>query len=147
LKSFLPGYYYYSKDEQPVKWYNRDWEKFDAVANNPASIDDLREALEKAVHRQLMSDVPYGVLLSGGLDSSIISAVAKKFASKRIETGDTQQPGGHSCTRLLLAWLVPPTCCGTQSGRCHWHSSPRNHFSVQEGIDAIRDVDIPSRNL
>ena len=62
--------------------------EYDAVKDNETDIKKLRTALEEAVHRQLMSDVPYGVLLSGGLDSSITSAIAKKYADKRIESGD-----------------------------------------------------------
>lgn len=83
---FLPGHYFYSKEGKMKQWYTRDWTDYEAVKNNPASVTDLHDALEEAVHRQLMSDVPYGVLLSGGLDSSVISAIAKKYAAKRIET-------------------------------------------------------------
>ena len=80
-----------SSDENGYKkWYSRDWESFDNVKNNSTDIDQLEKALSNAVHSQLMSDVPYGVLLSGGLDSSITSALAKKFASKRVESGDTK---------------------------------------------------------
>ncbi|WP_430283768.1 asparagine synthase-related protein, partial [Pseudoalteromonas sp.] len=87
IELFPPGHYMSSKDGELVKWYNREWTEFDAVKENETSIQELKEALEAAVKRQLMSDVPYGVLLSGGLDSSITSAVAKKFAQKRIESG------------------------------------------------------------
>ena len=87
IEEFLPGQYLYSPDKKPTQWYKRDWENFDAVKDNVSDIDVLRDALEAAVERQLMADVPYGVLLSGGLDSSIISAIAKKHAEKRIEDG------------------------------------------------------------
>ena len=86
IQEFLPGHYLYSKDGVMTKWYSRDWMDYSAVENNSTSIEDLKEALEASVHRQLMSDVPYGVLLSGGLDSSVVSAIAKKFAPKRIES-------------------------------------------------------------
>ena len=79
-----------SKDSNPVKWYNPDWKNYNSIRNNNTSINELHDALSDSVHRQLMSDVPYGVLLSGGLDSSITSALAKKFSAKRVETGDTQ---------------------------------------------------------
>ena len=82
-----------------TKWYIRDWMDYENVKDNPASIEELHDALEAAVQRQLMSDVPYGVLLSGGLDSSITSAIAKKYAAKRIETGgkaDAWWPQLHS---------------------------------------------------
>src|SRR5574344_225612 len=82
IEEFKPGHYLSSKDGKMTRWYKRNWMEFDAVKNNQASISELKEALENAVHRQLMSDVPYGVLLSGGLDSSIISAIAKKYAAK-----------------------------------------------------------------
>ena len=68
------------------RWYTREWTDYESVKDNDAKVSDVKEALEDAVHRQLMSDVPYGVLLSGGLDSSVISAIAKKYAAKRIET-------------------------------------------------------------
>lgn len=88
---FLPGHYYSSKEGQMKRWYHRDWFEYEAVKDNAASIDELRVGLQDAVRRQLMSDVPYGVLLSGGLDSSVISAIAKKFANRRVETGSTSE--------------------------------------------------------
>ena len=79
-----------SKDNQLVKWYDRDWMNFDSVKDNKTNLEDLQTALENAVHRQLMSDVPYGVLLSGGLDSSITSALAKKYSKNRVESNDVK---------------------------------------------------------
>ena len=70
---FLPGHYYWSGEGKVTRYYKRDWMEFDAVKDNPASSEDIRQALRSAVKQQLMSDVPYGVLLSGGLDSSIVS--------------------------------------------------------------------------
>lgn len=96
---FLPGHYYWSKEGKMTRWYTRDWFQYDAVKDNPASVQDVHDALENAVKRQLMSDVPYGVLLSGGLDSSVISAIAKKYAAKRVETDqktDAWWPQLHS---------------------------------------------------
>ena len=91
IELFPPGHYLSSNDSNPVKWYNPDWKNYNLVKKNPTRINELHDALSDAVHRQLMSDVPYGVLLSGGLDSSITSALAKKFSAKRVETGDTQE--------------------------------------------------------
>ena len=99
VKTFPPGHYYDSREKELKRWYTRDWEHYEAVEHNGADPRVLRAALESAVQRQLMSDVPYGVLLSGGLDSSIISAIAKKFAAKRIETdgkSDAWWPRLHS---------------------------------------------------
>ena len=96
---FLPGHYYWGKEGRMTRWYTRDWFRYDAVKDNPASVQDVHDALENAVKRQLMSDVPYGVLLSGGLDSSVISAIAKKYAAKRVETDqktDAWWPQLHS---------------------------------------------------
>ncbi|MDP2114918.1 MAG: asparagine synthase-related protein, partial [Bacteroidota bacterium] len=91
IEEFLPGKYLYSPDGEIKTWYEREWTSFDAVKDNGFDIAVLRKALEDAVHRQLMSDVPYGVLLSGGLDSSVISAIAKKYAAFRIESQDSEQ--------------------------------------------------------
>ena len=90
IELFPPGHYLESVEKTPSRWYKRDWVDFEKVKSNPTSLENLHDALSDAVHRQLMSDVPYGVLLSGGLDSSITSALAKKFSSKRIESKDTQ---------------------------------------------------------
>jgi asparagine synthase (glutamine-hydrolysing) len=88
IEVFPPGRFYDGKQQKLIKWYDRSWRDFEAVKERETDIEQLREALESAVHRQLMSDVPYGVLLSGGLDSSITSALAKKFAKKRVESND-----------------------------------------------------------
>ena len=82
---FLPGHYYWSKDPGMKRYYQRDWMEYDNVKDNAASVSVVHDALEDAVKRQLMSDVPYGVLLSGGLDSSVISAIAEKYSEMRIE--------------------------------------------------------------
>lgn len=138
---FLPGHYLYSPDKAVKKWYERDWMNYSAVENNLSDMGELRKALENSVHRQMMSDVPYGVLLSGGLDSSIISAVAKKFAAKRIETQDTADawwPQLHSFAIGLEGSRDLP-----QSRKVANHIGTVHHeinFTLEEGLDALRDV-------
>lgn len=141
IKEFPPGHYLYSKDGVLKRWYTRDWMNYDAVRNNRTSISDLRIALEAAVHRQLMSDVPYGVLLSGGLDSSIISAVARKYAPKRIEADDKTDawwPRLHSFAIGLKGSpdLAAAIKVAEHIGTVHHEI----YFTLDEGLDAIRDV-------
>ena len=141
IELFPPGHYWYSKDESPVKWYVRDWTDFDHVKNNPTSIEDLHDALADAVHRQLMSDVPYGVLLSGGLDSSVTSALAKKFAAKRIESGDTQAAWWPQLHSFSVGLEGSPDLAAAQ--KVAKHIGTVHHeikFTIQEGLDAIKDV-------
>ncbi|MGN1235985.1 MAG: asparagine synthase (glutamine-hydrolyzing), partial [Bacteroidaceae bacterium] len=88
---FLPGHYYLGSEGKMVRWYKRDWMDYEAVKDNPASTEAVRDALMDSVKRQLMCDVPYGVLLSGGLDSSVISAIAEKYSAMRVESGDTDR--------------------------------------------------------
>ena len=141
IEEFLPGHYLYSKEGVLQKWYNRSWSEYENVKDNVSSIEVLRKALEDAVHRQLMSDVPYGVLLSGGLDSSVISAIAKKYAAKRIEDQDQEEawwPNLHSFAVGLVGSpdLIAAKKVADHIGTVHHEI----HFTVQEGLDAIRDV-------
>jgi len=141
IQEFLPGHYLYSKEGEMKRWYTRDWTEFKNVETNTTDVEKLRHALEDAVHRQLMTDVPYGVLLSGGLDSSVISAIAKKYAARRIETNDIQDawwPQVHSFAIGLKDSpdLVAARKVATHIGTVHHEIN----FTVQDGLDALRDV-------
>jgi asparagine synthase (glutamine-hydrolysing) len=141
IREFPPGHYLTNETEEPVRWYNRDWMEYDQVKNNTTSIDDLRTALEEAVHRQLMSDVPYGVLLSGGLDSSIISAIAKKYAARRIETDDTQAAWWPQLHSFVIGLDGSPDLAAARKVADHIGSIHHEiTYTLQEGLDAIRDV-------
>jgi len=141
IEEFLPGHYLYSKDGMMRKWYTRSWMEYDSVENNTTSIIDLRTALEASVHRQLMSDVPYGVLLSGGLDSSVVSAVAKKFAPKRIESGDKTEAWWPQLHSFAVGLIGSPDLAAARKVADHIGTVHHEiNFTVEEGIDAIRDV-------
>lgn len=141
IEEFLPGQYFYSPDEQPTQWYHRDWMEYDNVKDNTSSVETLRKALEDAVERQLMSDVPYGVLLSGGLDSSIISAVAKKFAARRIESGNKEEAWWPRLHSFAIGLEGSPDLAAARKVAEHIGSIHHEiHYTVQEGLDAIRDV-------
>jgi len=141
IELFPPGHYLHSKDEVPTKWYHPEWNTYEAVKDNSTSIEELHDALSDAVHRQLMSDVPYGVLLSGGLDSSITSALAKKFAAKRVESGDTQSAWWPQLHSFSVGLEGSPDLAAAQ--KVAEHIGTVHHeikFTIQEGLDAIREV-------
>lgn len=141
IKSFPPGQYFYSKDGELKTWYKRDWMEYDAVKDNTSNIDELRSALESAVKRQLMTDVPYGVLLSGGLDSSIVSAIAKKFASQRVESGDKQGAWWPQLHSFAVGLKGAPDLLAAKKVADHIGTVHHEiNFTVQEGLDAVRDV-------
>ena len=141
IELFPPGHYVSSKDGIYKKWYTRDWMEFDAVKENESSIDKIHDALEAAVHRQLMSDVPYGVLLSGGLDSSIISAITKKYATKRIESDDTQAAWWPQLHSFSVGLEGSPDLIAAQKVADHIGTIHHEiKFTIQEGLDAIKDV-------
>jgi len=141
IELFPPGYYLSSKDGVLTKWYSRDWMEFKAVKENQTSIDELHDALEAAVHRQLMSDVPYGVLLSGGLDSSVTSAIAKKYAEKRIESDDTQTAWWPQLHSFSVGLEGSPDLAAAQLVADHIGTVHHEiKFTIQEGLDAIKDV-------
>jgi len=138
---FLPGHYYWSKKPGMQRYYKRDWFDYDAVKDNPASVSAIHDALEDAVRRQLMSDVPYGVLLSGGLDSSVISAIAQKFSEHRIEDDSRTRaywPRLHSFAVGLKGApdLAKARLVADHIGTVHHEIN----YTIQEGLDAIRDV-------
>ncbi len=149
---FLPGHYLWSEDlkkdsslstsHSPLKcYYRRDWMQYDAVKDNPASVEAIHDALTAAVKRQLMSDVPYGVLLSGGLDSSVISAIAEKFSEHRIEDNSQSRaywPRLHSFAVGLKGApdLAKAKMVADHIGTVHHEIN----YTIQEGLDAIRDV-------
>lgn len=141
LDSFPPGHFMSSENLTPVKWYERDWMDYENVKDNESSIDELRDALEKSIHSHLMSDVPYGVLLSGGLDSSIVSAVTKKYAGKRVESEDTAEAWWPQLHSFAVGLEGSPDLAAAQKVADHIGTIHHEvKFTVQEGLDAIRDV-------
>ena len=141
LHEFPPGSYLDSEEGEIRRYYEPAWRDFDAVEGQPGDRALLRGALEGAVHRQLMTDVPYGLLLSGGLDSSVIAAVAMRFAAKRVESGDREAawwPQLHSFSVGLEGSpdLTAAALAAEAIGTVHHEF----HFTVQEGIDALADV-------
>ena len=138
---FLPGHYYLGSQGKMMKWYHRDWESYDNVKNNSSSVKEVHDALEAAVKRQLMCDVPYGVLLSGGLDSSVISAIAKKYAAHRIETNSTQAAWWPQLHSFAVGLKGAPDLAKAKEvadfiGIVHHEIN----YTIQEGLDAVRDV-------
>lgn len=141
IELFPPGHYMSSKDGEFVSWYKRDWSDYEAVKDNETSIEELRQALEDAVHRQLMSDVPYGVLLSGGLDSSVTSAIAKKYAQRRVEADDKEQAWWPQLHSFSVGLEGSPDLAAAQKVADHIGTVHHEiKFTIQEGLDAIRDV-------
>tara|TARA_Y100000758_G_C16058002_1_gene423754 strand:+ start:396 stop:2060 length:1665 start_codon:yes stop_codon:yes gene_type:complete len=141
IEIFPPGHYLSNKSPKPIKWYKRDWMNYDAVSNNQTDLIALQDALEQAVHRQLMSDVPYGVLLSGGLDSSITSALAKKYSKNRIESDDQKQAWYPQLHSFAVGLVGSPDLKAARLVADHIGSIHHEiNFTIQEGLDAIKDV-------
>lgn len=144
IREFLPGTSYYvesGKSGVTKQWYSRDWMEYDAVKDAKTDIAAIRTSLEAAVKRQLMSDVPYGVLLSGGLDSSIIAAVTQKFAAKRVESDDTQEAWWPRLHSFAVGLSGSPDLAAARKAADYIGTVHHEiYFTVQEGLDAIRDV-------
>lgn len=141
-EEFKPGHYIYSPQGQtPQPWYQRAWKDYDTVKAGSEDIDALKAGLEAAVHRQMMSDVPYGVLLSGGLDSSIIAAVTKKFAAMRVESRDTESAWYPQLHSFAVGLKGSPDLLAAKKAADHIGTIHHEiNFTIQEGLDAIRDV-------
>jgi asparagine synthase (glutamine-hydrolysing) len=141
LQEFLPGHYLYSEEGEMKPWYRRDWFEYGAVQDNQTSIPELRAAMEAAVKRQLMTDVPYGVLLSGGLDSSVVSAVAKTYAARRVESHDLKDAWWPSLHSFAVGLEGSPDLAAAQKAADHIGTIHHEiHFTIQEALDALKDV-------
>lgn len=141
VQEFPPGHYLWSKTGEFKKYYQRDWMDYENVKNNTTSLSDLKGAFEKAVKSHLMSDVPYAVLLSGGLDSSLVSAVAAQYVAKRVEDDDKSEAWWPRLHSFAVGLEGAPDLIAAQKvadmiGTVHHEI----HFTIQEGLDAIRDV-------
>jgi len=138
---FPPGHFLASGMEEPRRYYQRPWMEYASVADNQTDVQHLKEALEHSVKTHLMSDVPYAVLLSGGLDSSLVAAIVKKFAAKRVEDHDQSEawwPRLHSFAIGLVGApdLIAAREVAEYIGTVHHEL----HFTVQDGLDALSDV-------
>lgn len=141
IELFPPGHFLSSNDGQLQQWYKREWDEYAAVKENETQISEIKKALEDAVHRQLMSDVPYGVLLSGGLDSSVTSAIAKKYASKRVESDDKSAAWWPQLHSFSVGLEGSPDLAAAQVVADHIGTVHHEiKFTIQEGLDAIKDV-------
>ena len=141
IEEFPPGHYLSSEDQEPVRYYQRSWTEYENIKQNESDKKVLKRALEEAVHRQLMSDVPYGVLLSGGLDSSIIAAIAKKYSHQRIEDNDLHEAWWPQLHSFAIGLEDSPDLIAAKEVADHIGSVHHElHFTVQEGLDAVRDV-------
>lgn len=141
IKEFPPGSYLWSNDGEIRRYYQRDWFDYQAVQDNVTDKTQLRQALEESVKSHLMSDVPYGVLLSGGLDSSIISAITKKFAARRIEDDERSEAWWPQLHSFAVGLKGAPDLLAAQQVAHHLGTVHHEiNFTVQEGLDAIRDV-------
>ena len=141
IQEFPPGHYYYSKDGKFVRYYDPAWQKYEHVKDNITDARLLKRALEEAVHRQLMCDVPYGVLLSGGLDSSIIASIAKKYSQRRIETNDLREAWWPQLHSFAIGLDGSPDLAAAKRAADFIGSVHHEYlYTIQEGLDALHDV-------
>jgi asparagine synthase (glutamine-hydrolysing) len=141
VEVFPPGHYLDSAEGEIKPYYKRDWQSYDNVKDNKTSREELRAALESSVKSHLMSDVPYGVLLSGGLDSSIISAIAQKYSQRRVEDDEKTQAWWPRLHSFAVGLVGSPDLAAAQKVADHIGTVHHEvHFTVQEGLDAVRDV-------
>jgi asparagine synthase (glutamine-hydrolysing) len=141
IQEFPPGHYQTKRDAAPVRYWSREWQSFDEVPDREVAPKDVRDALADSVHAHLMTDVPYGVLLSGGLDSSVIGALAAGFAGSRVESGDKESawwPRLHSFAIGLAG--SPDLLAAERAAKAIGTVHHGFEFTVQEGLDALRDV-------
>ncbi|WP_300617462.1 asparagine synthase B [Dokdonella sp.] len=141
VEEFPPGSFQTRSMAAPERYYQPDWREFDAVEHGPADAGAIRAALERAVHSHLMTDVPYGVLLSGGLDSSLIAAITARFAARRVEDDDKTEAWWPRLHTFSIGLAGSPDLAAARTVAAHLGTAHHEfHFTVQEGLDALSDV-------
>jgi len=141
VHEFPPGHYWCSGLDEPKKWYTRDWEDFEAVKDAETDRESLHDALEDAVVSHLMTDVPYGVLLSGGLDSSITAALAAKHAAMRVEDHEESPAWWPRLHSFAIGLEGSPDLAAAQKAADHIGTVHHGFtFTIQEGLDALEEV-------
>jgi len=140
-QDFPPGCFLTDETPEPVRYYQPGWRDYESVGDRPYDAGRLRDALERAVERQLMCDVPYGVLLSGGLDSSLIAALAKRFSRMRVETHGRDEAWWPQLHSFAIGLEGAPDLAAARTvalslGTVHHEL----HYTIQEGLDALSDV-------
>ena len=141
VHEFPPGHFWCSGEDQPSQWYRRDWTEHEAVKNAVTDRDALAEALEQSVIKHLMTDVPYGVLLSGGLDSSITAALAAKHATMRVEDHEQSPAWWPRLHSFAIGLEGSPDLQAAQKAADHIDTVHHGMtFTLQEGLDALDEV-------
>lgn len=141
VAQFPPGHWYDSASGELHKYYDRPWRDYAAVEGVAADTTKLREAFEAAVHRQLMTDVPYGVLLSGGLDSSLVAAVAARYARHRIEDGDQSEAWWPRLHSFAIGLKGSPDLAAAQVAADYLGTVHHGfEYTFEEGLDALPEV-------
>jgi asparagine synthase (glutamine-hydrolysing) len=141
VAAFPPGHIYDSASGELRRYYRKPWREYAQVRGKAIEPQALRLAFEQAVHRQLMTDVPYGVLLSGGLDSSLVAACAAQFARVRIEDGDRSEAWWPRLHSFAIGLEGSPDLAAAQIaadalGTVH-HGFV---YTFREGLDALPEV-------
>lgn len=140
-REFPPGHYWAKGDAEPTRYYHPGWREYDAVKDGPTDRAALRASFEAAVKSHMMSDVPYGVLLSGGLDSSLVAAIAKKYAARRVEEDEKTEAWWPQLHSFAVGLKESPDLKAAREVAAHIGTVHHEfHFTVQEGIDALSDV-------
>ncbi|MBD8527723.1 asparagine synthase B [Pseudomarimonas arenosa] len=140
-REFPSGHFWRSGDAEPTQYYHPGWREFSAVADAESDRAALRASLENAVKSHMMSDVPYGVLLSGGLDSSLVAAIAKKYAARRVEEDERTEAWWPQLHSFAVGLKESPDLKAARQVAAHIGTVHHEfHFTVQEGIDALSDV-------
>ncbi|HET8899724.1 MAG TPA: asparagine synthase B [Rhodanobacteraceae bacterium] len=141
VAEFPPGHVYDSAVGELTRYYQKPWRDYAATRGHAPLPGRLRHAFEQAVHRQMMTDVPYGVLLSGGLDSSLVAACAARFARERIEDDDQSEAWWPRLHSFAIGLEDSPDLAAAQLaadalGTVH-HGFV---YRFEEGLDALPEV-------